>query len=36
MSKKKRLIPDEAIRRDWLRKVKEMWKKRQRRERDKK
>jgi hypothetical protein len=28
--------PDEAIRREWLRKVKEMWNKRKRRERLKK
>ena len=36
MSKKKRLIPDEAIRREWLRQVKEMWEKRKRRKREKK
>jgi hypothetical protein len=36
MSKKKRLIPADAIRREWLRKVKEMWEKRKRRERGKK
>jgi hypothetical protein len=36
MGKKNDLKPDEAIRREWLRKVKEIWEKRNRRKRQKK
>ena len=36
MGQKSGLKPDEAIRREWLRKVKEMWEKRKRRKQEKK
>jgi hypothetical protein len=36
MSRKKRPVSADAIRREWLRKVKEMWDKRKRREQPKK
>lgn len=36
MGKKSGLKPDDIVRREWLRKVKEMWDKRKRRERGKK
>jgi len=36
MGQKNGLKPDVAIRREWLRKVKEMWEKRKRRKREKK
>jgi len=36
MGKKSGMKPDEAVRREWLRKVKEMWEKRKRRKQEKK
>ena len=36
MGQKSGLKPDAAIRREWLRKVKEMWEKRKRRKREQK
>jgi hypothetical protein len=36
MGQKSGLKPDVAIRREWLRKVKEMWEKRKRRKREQK
>lgn len=36
MGQKSRRKSDEAIRREWLRKVQEMWKKRKRRKQEKK